>query len=48
MMWQVEGEKVGYGHCSLVVIEPALGWPRYGLFPGHSVAAVGGHTVVVV
>ena len=44
----VAGERVGYGHSSLVVVEPALGWPIYGLFPGCSVAAVGGRAVVVV
>jgi len=33
---------------SIVVVEPALGWPRYELFPGCLVAAVGGRTVVVV
>ena len=47
-MWQGEGERVGYRHPSLVVVEPALVWPRYGLFPGRSVAAVGGRAVVVV
>jgi len=46
--WQVKGERVGYGHSSLVVVEPALSWPRYELSPGHLVVAVGGHVVVVV
>ena len=30
-----------------MVVEYALGWPRYGLLPGRSVAAVGGRAVVV-
>ena len=39
----------GCGHSSLLmVVEPALGWPRCGHLPGRSVAAVGGRAVVVV
>ena len=39
----------GWGHSSLlIVVEPAVGWPRCGHLPGCSVVAVGGHAVVVV
>ena len=38
----------GVVHGIVDVNELALGWPTYGHWPGCSMVAVGGHTVVVV
>jgi len=38
----------GVVHGIVEVDKPALGWPTYGHWPGHSTAAVGGRAVVVV
>ena len=38
----------GVVHGIVDVNELALGWPTNGHWPGCSMAAVGGHTVVVV
>ena len=38
----------GVVHGIIDVDKLALGWPTYGHWPGHSMVAEGGRTVVVV